>query len=127
MYWKDFLGGSVVNNQPSDTGDVSSYPCIRKIPWRRKWQPTPVFLPEKNPMDRGAWQAAVHGVAKEFHTTKQLKQQQHFQKWEKRRENVLSEMISSFMNEDQLLAEFYRSLGNSLEFMVWEGGSKISK
>ena len=23
------------------------YPWIRKIPWRRKWQPTPVFLPEK--------------------------------------------------------------------------------
>ena len=21
------------------------YPCVRKIPWRRKWQPTPVFLP----------------------------------------------------------------------------------
>ena len=20
-------------------------PCIRKMPWRRKWQPTPVFLP----------------------------------------------------------------------------------
>ena len=20
-------------------------PCIGKIPWRRKWQPTPVFLP----------------------------------------------------------------------------------
>ena len=20
-------------------------PCIEKIPWRRKWQPTPVFLP----------------------------------------------------------------------------------
>jgi len=20
-------------------------PCIRKIPWRRKWQPIPVFLP----------------------------------------------------------------------------------
>jgi len=20
---------------------------IKKIPWRRKWQPTPVFLPEK--------------------------------------------------------------------------------
>ena len=19
-------------------------PCVRKIPWRRKWQPTPVFL-----------------------------------------------------------------------------------
>ena len=23
------------------------YPCVRKIPWRRKWQPTPVFLPGK--------------------------------------------------------------------------------
>ena len=23
------------------------HPQVRKIPWRRKWQPTPVFLPEK--------------------------------------------------------------------------------
>ena len=29
----------------------------------RIWQPTPVLLLE-NPMDRGAWWAAVHGVAK---------------------------------------------------------------
>ena len=36
---------------------------VRKIPWRRKWQPTPIFLPGK-PMDRGAWWATVHGVAK---------------------------------------------------------------
>ena len=37
-------------------------PWVRKIPWRRDWQPTPVFLPG-NSMDRGAWQAADHGVA----------------------------------------------------------------
>ena len=30
--------------------------------WRRKWQPTPVFLLE-NPRDGGAWWAAVYGVA----------------------------------------------------------------
>ena len=36
---------------------------VGKIPWRRKWQPTPVFLPG-NPMDRGAWRAAVHTVEK---------------------------------------------------------------
>ena len=30
---------------------------------RRQWHPTPVLLLE-NPMDRGAWQAAVHGVTK---------------------------------------------------------------
>ena len=30
---------------------------------RRQWHPTPVLLPGKS-MDRGAWEAAVHGVAK---------------------------------------------------------------
>ena len=30
--------------------------------WRRKWQPTPVFLPGE-PQGRGAWWAAVYGVA----------------------------------------------------------------
>ena len=34
---------------------------VRKIPWRRKWLPTPVSCLE-NPMDRGAWRAAVHRV-----------------------------------------------------------------
>ena len=33
-----------------------------KIPWRRAWKPTPVFLLE-NPMDGGVWQATVHRVA----------------------------------------------------------------
>ena len=33
---------------------------------RRKWQPTPVFLPG-NPMDRGPWQAIVHGVTRVRH------------------------------------------------------------
>ena len=23
-------------------------PCIGKIPWRRAWQPTPIFLPEES-------------------------------------------------------------------------------
>jgi len=24
-------------------------PWVRKIPWRRAWQPTPVFLPRESP------------------------------------------------------------------------------
>ena len=28
--------------------DASLIPGFRKIPWRRKWQPTPVFLPGKS-------------------------------------------------------------------------------
>ena len=39
------------------------FPLVRKIPWRRKWQHIPVFLPcLKNSMDRGTWCATVHGV-----------------------------------------------------------------
>jgi len=30
-----------VKNLPANAGD----PWVGKIPWRRKWQPTPVFLP----------------------------------------------------------------------------------
>ena len=36
-------------------------------PWRRKWQSTTVFLLE-NSMDRGTWQATVHGL-QELDTT----------------------------------------------------------
>ena len=38
-------------------------PWVGKMPWRRKWQPTPVVLPG-NPIDRGAWQAIVYGATK---------------------------------------------------------------
>ena len=39
---------------------------VRKIPWRRKWQAIPVFLPE-DLMDGGNWWAIVHGVTKSGH------------------------------------------------------------
>ena len=42
---------------------------VGKIPWRRKWQPSPVFLPG-NPTDRRAWQPTVHGVARHDLVTK---------------------------------------------------------
>ena len=47
-------------------------PSIRKIPWRRAWQPLQYSRLE-NSMDRGAWWATVHGVAGEM--TWKLKQQ----------------------------------------------------
>ena len=42
-------------------------PWIGKIPWRRKLQPTPVFLPGKFHGQKAAWWATVHGVAKSGH------------------------------------------------------------
>ena len=38
----------VVKTPPANAGDIrdmGSIPGVRKIPWRRAWQPTPVFLP----------------------------------------------------------------------------------
>ena len=43
-------------------------PWVVKMPWRRKWQPTPGSC-LGNPMDSGAWWATVHGLAKESDVT----------------------------------------------------------
>ena len=40
-------------------------PWVGKIPRRRERLPTKVFLPEYS-MDKGAWQATVHGVTKSW-------------------------------------------------------------
>ena len=37
----------MVKNLPANAGDMGSIPRWRRSPWRRKWQPTPVFLPGK--------------------------------------------------------------------------------
>ena len=60
----------VVKNLPANAGDRFD-PWVRKIPWKRKWQPTPVFLPGKS-MDREAWQATVYGVKKEMDMTEHI-------------------------------------------------------
>ena len=43
----------------------------KALAWRRQWLPTPAFLP-RNPMDRGAWWATVHGGHRESGTTERL-------------------------------------------------------
>ena len=37
--------GSVDKGSACNAGDTGSIPGSGKIPWRRAWQPTPVFLP----------------------------------------------------------------------------------
>ena len=50
-----FPGGAVVKNMSANAGDAGDTGLItgpshwvKKIPWKRKWQPTPVFLPGKS-------------------------------------------------------------------------------
>ena len=46
-----FPGGSYGKELACNVGDLSSIagsdPWVGKIPWSRKWQPTPVFLPRE--------------------------------------------------------------------------------
>ena len=54
----------MVKNPPANAGDMGSMDAwAEKIPWRRKWQPTPVLLPGKSHGQRslagyspGGWQ-----------------------------------------------------------------------
>jgi len=49
-----------------DAGDKSSIPGSGRSPGVKKGNPVQYSCPE-NPMDRGAWRAAVHGVTKSGH------------------------------------------------------------
>ena len=40
-------------------------PSVGKVPWRREWQPTPVFLPGKSPWtEQPGWLQSMGSVAK---------------------------------------------------------------
>ena len=66
-----FPGGSDGKTSAYNLGDPGSIPGLEKILWRRKWQPTPVFLPGKSHGQRSLASYIVHGVA-ESDTTKRL-------------------------------------------------------
>ena len=61
------LGGSVVKNLPANAGDVSLIPGSGRSPGEGNGNP-PQYSCLRNPMDRGAWGATVHEVAKELDT-----------------------------------------------------------
>ena len=85
MNQKQFLTGGFSGGTSSKESTCQCRRCKRyrfdlwvgKIPWRGEWQPTPVFLPGKS-MNRGAWRATVHGVAKESYTTERLSNNSSF-------------------------------------------------
>ena len=39
-----FPGGAEVKASAFNVGDLGSIPGLGRPPWRRKWQPTPIFL-----------------------------------------------------------------------------------
>ena len=56
------------------TTELCPNPWVGTVPWRRAWQPHSSILTchLENPMDRGAWWATVHRVAKNWTRLKRL-------------------------------------------------------
>ena len=69
----------MVKNPPAnaaDTGDVGSIPGLERSPGGGHGNPLQYSCLE-NPMDRWAWRATVHGVAKELDMTEATKHSQY--------------------------------------------------
>ena len=63
-----FPAGSVAKSVPASAGDSGSIPGSGRSPGGGNGNPLQ-YSDLGNPMDRGAWWATVHGVAKESNTT----------------------------------------------------------
>ena len=72
----------MVKNSPANVGDVKKIgfdPWIGTIPWRKKWQPTPVFLPEKSHGQKNLV-GIVQGVTKDLDMIWSKQQEQNISK-----------------------------------------------
>ena len=59
----DFLGGSAIKNPPANVEDLGLIPGSGRSPGEGNGNPLQ-YSCLGNPMDRGAWHAAVHEVTK---------------------------------------------------------------
>ena len=60
-----FPDGSVLKNLPDNAGDMGSIPGLGRSPQEGNGNLLQ-YSCLRNPMDRGAWWATVHGVTKEL-------------------------------------------------------------
>ena len=65
FWFKTIYSAQWLKNPPANLGDVGSIPGSGRSPGGRNGNPLQYSCLE-DPMDRGAWQATVHGVAKSW-------------------------------------------------------------
>ena len=59
----------VLKNLLANPGDSSFYPWVRKIPWRRKWQPVPAFMSERSLVGYSLWGHKELDMTDQLHFT----------------------------------------------------------
>ena len=94
---------------------VTSLSVFTFIHWRRKWQPTPVFLPGES-QGRGAWWAAVYGVARSRTRLKWLSSSSSRDVLRKKlQKQCLQEVIGASLERTSLFP-------NTTHFLMWYSG-----
>jgi len=128
-----FPGGSVVKNLPAMQEGHRFNPWVGKIPWRRKWQPIPVFLPGKSHGQRslvgysslGCKRVRYHLAAKNnnthTHTHTHMYIHAHARVWERKRHRKTKwesfwKYISGSMYTSLISIETHAILDNLLSF-----------
>ena len=71
-----FSGNLAVKESDCQRKRLGFYPWVRKIPWRKKWQLTPVFLPGKSPRQRSLASYSPWGHKRVGHDLVTKQQQQ---------------------------------------------------
>ena len=68
MPFRGFPDSSLIKNPPTNAGDTGLIPGSGRSPGEGNGNPLQ-YSCLGNPMDKGAWQATVHGVTKDLDTT----------------------------------------------------------
>ena len=79
MYMWGFPGGASGKEPPGNAGvarDTGLIPGSGRVPWRRKWQPSPVFLPGESHGQRSLADYSLWG-RKGLDTTERLSTHAH--------------------------------------------------
>ena len=120
MLGLSFPAGAVVKNLPASVGDSRDtilIPVLGKIPWKRQWQPTPVFLPREFHGQRTLACYSPWGC-KESDTTEQLTL--HFQVPKRKKKSYMSSTATGTGHGSQGLPRQLRGRERARQCRRWE-------
>ena len=98
-----FSGGSVVKNPPTNAQDTGWIPRSGRSPGEGNGNPLQ-YSYLGNPKERGAWQATIHGITKEWDTTHRLNNNSDTTCWTSF--HVLVYNLFIFLGEQSLMPIF---------------------
>ena len=104
-----FIYTSVAKN-PAAKQEKWFHLWVRKMPWRRKWQPTPVFLPRESHGQRSLAGCSLYG-RKESDMTEAIQQQQQ--------QHFLIKAMYTFYREGNGTPPQYSCLENPMDRGAW--------